>query len=105
MSILVPATSWGCRREGGKQDRAGVECWQGDFPGRPAVKILPSNAGRAGSIPGWGAKIPHAPWPKNHIVTKSIKTFKMVHVKKKKKKLAGMWSQPDNSPQPDPMAG
>ena len=36
-----------------------------DFPGGPVVKILPSNAGSAGSIPGWGAKIPHAPWPKN----------------------------------------
>ena len=25
----------------------------------------PSNAGGAWSIPGWGAKIPHASWPKN----------------------------------------
>ena len=24
------------------------------------VKTLPSNAGHASSIPGWGAKIPHA---------------------------------------------
>ena len=29
------------------------------------VKTWPSNAGGAGSISGWGAKIPHAPWPKN----------------------------------------
>ena len=29
------------------------------------VKTLPSNAGGAGSIPGWGAKISHASWPKN----------------------------------------
>ena len=36
-----------------------------DFPGGPVVKTLPSNAGGAGSIPGWGAKIPHASWPKN----------------------------------------
>ena len=36
----------------------------GDFPGCPVVKTLPSNAGGAGSIPGWGAKIPHASWPK-----------------------------------------
>ena len=28
------------------------------------VKTSPSNAGGAGSIPGWGAKIPHALWPK-----------------------------------------
>ena len=31
-----------------------------DFPGGPVVKNPPSNAGDAGSIPGWGAKIPHA---------------------------------------------
>ena len=31
-----------------------------DFPGGLAVKNLPSNAGDAGSIPGWGTKIPHA---------------------------------------------
>ena len=29
------------------------------------VKILPSNAGGVGLIPGRGAKIPHASWPKN----------------------------------------
>ena len=42
----------------------------------------------AGSIPGQGAKIPHALRPKNQnissIVTNSIKTLKMVHIKKKK---------------------
>ena len=32
----------------------------GDFPGGPVVKNPPSNAGDAGSIPGWGTKIPHA---------------------------------------------
>ena len=36
-----------------------------DFPGSPVVRTLPSNAGGAGSIPGQGAKIPHASWPKN----------------------------------------
>ena len=30
-----------------------------------AVQTLPSNAGGAGSIPGWRAKIPHASWPKS----------------------------------------
>ena len=41
-------------------------------------------------IPGWGAKIPHASWPKtktrnrSNIVTNSIKTSKMVTSKKKK---------------------
>ena len=36
-----------------------------DFPGGPVVKTSPSNAGGAGSIRGWGAKIPHASGPKN----------------------------------------
>ena len=31
-----------------------------DFPGGPVVKNPPSNAGDTGSIPGRGAKIPHA---------------------------------------------
>ena len=30
-----------------------------DFPGGPVIKNLPCNAGDAGSIPGWGTKIPH----------------------------------------------
>ena len=37
---------------------------RGDFPGSPVVNTLPSNAGGAGSIPAWGAKIPHASGPK-----------------------------------------
>ena len=32
------------------------------------VKTLPSNAGTVGSIPGQGAKISHALWPKNQSV-------------------------------------
>ena len=31
-----------------------------DFPGGLVVKNPPSNAGDAGSIPGWGTRIPHA---------------------------------------------
>ena len=45
--------------------------------------------GGVSSIPGQGTKILHALWPKNqnirnrsNIVTHSIKTFKMVHIKK-----------------------
>ena len=45
--------------------------------------------GVAGSIPGWGAKIPRASSPKNqninirsNIVTSLIKALKMVHIKK-----------------------
>ena len=63
--------------------------WWGDFPGGPGVKISLSNAGGAGSILARGAKIPHASWPKNQniknrstIVTNSIKTLKMIHIKK-----------------------
>ena len=58
-----------------------------DFPGSPVVKTSPSKAGAAVSVPGWGAKIPHAPQPKNkninrsHIATNSIKTLKMVYSK------------------------
>ena len=36
-----------------------------DFPGGPVVKTSPSNARGVGSIPGQGAKIPHASWPKH----------------------------------------
>ena len=31
-----------------------------DFPGGSAIKNLPCNARDAGSIPGWGTKVPHA---------------------------------------------
>ena len=64
-----------------------------DFPGCPMVKILPSKAGGVSLIPGQGAKIPPASQPKDqninsssNIVTNSLKTLKMVHIKKKKKK-------------------
>ena len=35
-----------------------------DLTGYTEVKTSPSNAVGAGWIPGWGAKIPHASWPK-----------------------------------------
>ena len=35
-----------------------------DFPIIPVVETLPSNAGDASLIPGWGTKIPHAMQPK-----------------------------------------
>ena len=38
-------------------------CRKGDFLSGLAVKTSPSNAGGAGSIPGRGAKIPHASPP------------------------------------------
>ena len=56
-----------------------------DFPGGPAVRTSPSSAGGVGSIPGGRAKVPHASWLKNqnrsNIVTNSMKTFKMAHIK------------------------
>ena len=52
------------------------------------VKILPSNAGRASLIPGQGAHMPHVRKNQNteRIVTNSVRTLKMVHVKKSLKK-------------------
>ena len=55
-----------------------------DFPGGPVVKASPSNAGGAGLIPGQGAKIPHALWPKKQnikqkqycFIKNSIKSLK-----------------------------
>ena len=53
-----------------------LKCW--DFPGSPVVKILPSNAGGAGLIPGHGAKIPHASRPKNQNVRKKKEAMCLV---------------------------
>ena len=64
-----------------------------DFPGSPVVKTLPSNVGAVGPISGQGAKIPQSCGQKsktqhrNDIVTNSVKTLKMVHIKKKKKEV------------------
>ena len=51
------------------------------------IKTSPSNAGGASPIPTQEARILYAVQPKdqNNIVTQSIKTLKMVHIKKKKK--------------------
>ena len=63
----------------------------GDFPGGSGVKTSPSNALGAGLIPGRGAKIPQASslppkkiktYNRSNVVTISIKTLKMVHIKK-----------------------
>ena len=61
------------------------------------VKTLPPNPGGAGLIADWGTEIPQASQPtdqtiqnRSNIITKSIKTLKMLHIKntllKKKKK-------------------
>ena len=61
-----------------------------DNPGGPVVRSLPSHAEGAGLIPGQGAKIPRASRPESqninnrsnsNIVTESIKTLKMIHIK------------------------
>ena len=57
------------------------------------VKTSPCNAGGVGSIPGRGAKIPHASLTKkkkknqninnrNNTVTNSVETLKMTHIQK-----------------------
>ena len=61
-----------------------------DFPGSRVFKTSLSNAEDVGSIPGWGAKIPYALWPKNQNVkqkqycNKFNKDFKNGPQKKKK---------------------
>ena len=71
-SLLMPRGS-GLPEESQKESPGvcQVEFWQTadeqaqkvvprDFPGRPVIRNLPSNAGDLGSIPGQGTKIPHA---------------------------------------------
>ena len=61
------------------------------------VKTLPPNAGGVGLIPGWGAKIPHASWPKNQNIkqkqyyNKFNKDFK--NDPHEKKKMGGDFSE------------
>ena len=76
-------------RKGRVQDNSEVSSHR-DFPGGPVVKTSPSNAAGAGSVPGRGAKIPHASRPKNQNIKQKqyCNTFnkdfkKMVHIKKK----------------------
>ena len=58
------------------------------------LRVRLSMQGSVGSIPGQGTKIPQTQWNINNqninnrsnIVANSIKTLKMVHIKKKKSK-------------------
>ena len=59
-----------------------------DFLGGPVVNPLSFNAEGVSSIPGWGARIPYASWPKNqnlnsgsNIVVNSKRLLKMAHSK------------------------
>ena len=42
------------------------------LPGGPVVKTMPSNARDAGLIPGQGAKILYASWPKHQNVKQTV---------------------------------
>ena len=67
-----------------------IEIPNRDFWGGAVVKTLPSNADGVGSIPGQGAKIPHASWPRNQNIkqkwycNKFNKDFKNGPLKKKR---------------------
>ena len=52
-----------CSRQHSKE-KMHMETDHVHFPGSAVVGNLPSKAGGAGSIPGGGAKIPRASWPK-----------------------------------------
>ena len=66
MGLIMDALSWEdgeCSRQHSKE-KMHMETDHVHFPGSAVVGNLPSNAGGAGSIPGGGAKIPRASWPK-----------------------------------------
>ena len=64
------------------------DSFTGDLTGGPVVKTSPSNAGGAGSIPGWETKIPHmfCKQPKKYC-NKFSNFFLKRSTSKKKKKL------------------
>ena len=101
-SILLTTRLWKSHKETVEHilENVKISSVTWDCPGRPVVKTLPSGAEGAGLIPGRGVKIPHVSRPKHPkhrstMVINSIKTLKIVHVKKKKKQ-CDLW--PDDSP-------
>ena len=62
-----------------------------DFPGGTVVKTAPSIAGGAGSIPGQGAKIPHASGLKNQNIKQKQYCNKFNKDFKKKVKAFGKY--------------
>ena len=86
--IILNAAQNGKEIEIIKKKLIDKENW--DFPSGPVVDILPPSARGVGSIPGWGAKIPHALWPKNQNIklkqycNKFNKDFQNGHIRKKK---------------------
>lgn len=76
-------------------------CLTMGLPVSPVLKTSPSNVEDMSSIPGQSTKIPHGKNEKHksNIVTKSMKTFKNVHIKnslKKKRRelILGLWVLP-----------
>ena len=61
-----------------------------ELPGSPEVKTSPSSAEGAGSVPGQGAKIPHASWPKKK--NKKKQSMKQKHYCNKFNKGWKKWS-------------
>lgn len=65
-----------------QREHASTDLERVDFSLSPLVKTSPPNAEDAGSVPSWGAKIPHASWPESQtqnrssIVKKFNKDFK-----------------------------
>ena len=59
-----------------------------DFPPGPVAKTSPSNARGTGSIPGWGAGIPHASWLEDQNIKQKQYCNKINKDLKKKKKKA-----------------
>ena len=75
------------------QEKAFKRQTSGDIPGGLAIKTLPPNAGGAGSIPDWVAKIPHALWPKN---PKALKKKKKEQYFNRFNKSLEKWSMSKN---------
>ena len=81
--------------KGGVSYSAGAaitKCHRGDFPGGPVVKTSLSSAGGVGSIPGQGAKIPHALGPKKQNTKQEqyCNKFNKDLKKKKSHRLSGL---------------
>ena len=55
----------------GEEGGSRSDIW--DFPGSPVVKTLPSNAGGADLVPGWGTKTPQH--KTSNILTNSTNTI------------------------------
>ena len=62
-SLPLTKQPWASLHLGSENRYLKVILW--GFPGGPVVKTSPSNSEGVGLIPGWGAKISHALWPKH----------------------------------------